>query len=322
MKRVYSVTETNHVIDVLCITIRACSGRGRQHRPRHIPEGEENGVSYTSVLRGIILGENNRPSLQITYSVALYSFVEMLESHHALVVKALQQLYTHCINNKCFPGEPIELVDGYPLTHAILDRLGLIKQAEEQNITHNVEAELMAASKYWKNESSGPNSPEHDNSPIEPCCALGRSRSSDSCSTSTPSESDLVKCESSPTSGAHEAFRAFGREEAFWPMNGEAALAHVAPEYNRAGLDSTSFNNVSGNYSPTHSSHQASTIACNSLPSPVSVNNATMTPSTCPQTDPRMSYPAVTAVQYPGYHHPYSEVEQQATWNTQQGWSA
>ncbi|EZF31549.1 hypothetical protein H109_00992 [Trichophyton interdigitale MR816] len=249
-------------------------------------------------------------------------FVEMLESHHALVVKALQQLYTHCINNKCFPGEPIELVDGYPLTHAILDRLGLIKQAEEQNITHNVEAELMAASKYWKNESSGPNSPEHDNSPIEPCCALDRSRSSDSCSISTPSEPDLVKCESSPTSGGHEAFRVFGREEAFWPMNGEAALAHVAPEYNRAGLDSTSFNNVSGNYSPTHSSHPASTLACNSLPSPVSVNNATMTPSTCPQTDPRMGYPAVAAVQYPGYHHPYSEVEQQAAWNTQQGWSA
>ncbi|KAJ5091314.1 hypothetical protein NUU61_006184 [Penicillium alfredii] len=59
-------------------------------------------------------------------------FVEMLESHHSLVVKALQKLYKFCINNEGFPGEPLaEAPDGYPLTHAILDRLGLIKQAEE-----------------------------------------------------------------------------------------------------------------------------------------------------------------------------------------------
>ncbi|KAJ6098448.1 hypothetical protein N7499_002822 [Penicillium canescens] len=59
-------------------------------------------------------------------------FVEMLESHHSLVVKALQKLYKFCINNEGFPGEPLaEAPDGHPLTHAILDRLGLIKQAEE-----------------------------------------------------------------------------------------------------------------------------------------------------------------------------------------------
>ena len=60
------------------------------------------------------------------------SFVEMLESHHSLVVKALQKLYKFCINNEGFPGDPLaEAPDGHPLTHAILDRLGLIKQAEE-----------------------------------------------------------------------------------------------------------------------------------------------------------------------------------------------
>lgn len=59
-------------------------------------------------------------------------FVEMLESHHSLVVKALQRLYKLCANKEGFPGEPlVESPDGYPLTHAILDRLGLIKQAEE-----------------------------------------------------------------------------------------------------------------------------------------------------------------------------------------------
>lgn len=59
-------------------------------------------------------------------------FVEMLESHHSLVVKALQKLYKFCINNEGFPGDALaEAPDGHPLTHAILDRLGLIKQAEE-----------------------------------------------------------------------------------------------------------------------------------------------------------------------------------------------
>lgn len=56
----------------------------------------------------------------------------MLESHHSLVVKALQKLYKFCINKEGFPGDPlVEAPDGHPLTHAILDRLGLIKQAEE-----------------------------------------------------------------------------------------------------------------------------------------------------------------------------------------------
>ncbi|CAI7567123.1 unnamed protein product [Penicillium bialowiezense] len=69
------------------------------------------------------------PPLQ---SLIAHRFVEMLESHHSLVVKALQKLYKFCINNESFPGDPLaEAPDGHPLTHAILDRLGLIKQAEE-----------------------------------------------------------------------------------------------------------------------------------------------------------------------------------------------
>jgi hypothetical protein len=61
-------------------------------------------------------------------------FVEMLESHHSLVIKALQRLYKLCASKEGFPGEPlVETSDGYPLTHAILDRLGLIKQAEDSS---------------------------------------------------------------------------------------------------------------------------------------------------------------------------------------------
>ncbi|BDD57285.1 hypothetical protein MAP00_002661 [Monascus purpureus] len=68
----------------------------------------------------------------LTVRHVITRFVEMLESHHSLVVKALQKLYKYCVNREGFPGEPlVEAADGNPLTHAILDRLGLIKQAEE-----------------------------------------------------------------------------------------------------------------------------------------------------------------------------------------------
>lgn len=69
-------------------------------------------------------------------------FVEMLESHHSLVVKALQRVYKLCSDKEGFPGEPLAVTsDGYPLTHAILDRLGLIKQAEDTSQAADEESE-------------------------------------------------------------------------------------------------------------------------------------------------------------------------------------
>lgn len=76
----------------------------------------------------------------------------MLESHHSLVVKAMQQLYKRCVNREGFPGEPLaEAADGCPLTHAILDRLGLIKQAEENTDEAEEESEDL---RYLRNLST------------------------------------------------------------------------------------------------------------------------------------------------------------------------
>lgn len=76
----------------------------------------------------------------------------MLESHHSLVVKAMQQLYKHCVNKEGFPGEPLaEGADGHPLTHDILDRLGLIKQAEENTDEAEEESEDL---RYLRNLST------------------------------------------------------------------------------------------------------------------------------------------------------------------------
>lgn len=59
-------------------------------------------------------------------------FVEMLISQHAVHLQALRDLYKRCVRREGFPGSPLqESIQGYPGTHAILDRLGLIKHAEE-----------------------------------------------------------------------------------------------------------------------------------------------------------------------------------------------
>lgn len=56
----------------------------------------------------------------------------MLIAQHAVHLQALRDLYKRCVRREGFPGSPLqETIQGYPGTHAILDRLGLIKHAEE-----------------------------------------------------------------------------------------------------------------------------------------------------------------------------------------------
>nr|AUD11413.1 Zn2Cys6 transcriptional regulatory protein [Talaromyces pinophilus] len=59
-------------------------------------------------------------------------FVEMLIAQQAVHLQALRDLYKRCVRREGFPGSPLqESIQGYPGTHAILDRLGLIKHAEK-----------------------------------------------------------------------------------------------------------------------------------------------------------------------------------------------
>lgn len=116
----YSVMENSLATVARYITTHVYSVRGKRPRQKCTLEGEFAHTISLDAKRSLILTER------------IYRFVEMLESHHSLVVKALQKLYKFCINKEDFPGEPLaETPDGHPLTHAILDRLGLIKQAEE-----------------------------------------------------------------------------------------------------------------------------------------------------------------------------------------------
>lgn len=119
MPNLVSVMGSSLAIAARYTTTLVYSAKERPLRPKYTLEGE-----YMQRISSQTFPQAHRQTM--------HRFVEMLESHHSLVVKALQKLYKFCVNNEGFPGDPLaEAPDGHPLTHAILDRLGLIKQAEE-----------------------------------------------------------------------------------------------------------------------------------------------------------------------------------------------
>ncbi|PGH11989.1 hypothetical protein AJ79_04576 [Helicocarpus griseus UAMH5409] len=156
-------------------------------------------------------------------------FVEMLESHHALVVKALQQLYTHCINNECFPGDPIDIVDGNPCTHAILDRLGLIKQAEE--VPEKLEQNSVSPPPCWKQRPMSSDSMETDELSPEPASSVELSPSSKDTSVS-PCEIDCVKIE--PSFTCPQVPYAYHGGASMWPM--QVSSVELSQSYPTTGF--------------------------------------------------------------------------------------
>lgn len=61
-------------------------------------------------------------------------YVEMLEQQQDKLVNALQELYDRNLNRKAWPGPPLQkTAKGIPLTHDILERLGLLKLDDQGN---------------------------------------------------------------------------------------------------------------------------------------------------------------------------------------------
>jgi hypothetical protein len=140
----------------------------------------------------------------------------MLEVQHALVVKGLQQLYTHCIKNKCFPGEPIDVVDGNPLTHAILDRLGLIKQAE--NEAKNPDSATVGISPFWEERRGSSSSADTNDPSPEPNAGSESSQSSVGTSNSDKDEFGAPKY-GSPPAASHASYNPYPGGEHMWNLN-------------------------------------------------------------------------------------------------------
>lgn len=62
------------------------------------------------------------------------SYVEMLEQQQDKLVNALQELYERSVRGKPWLGPPLQTTaKGIPLTHDILDRLGLLKLDDQGN---------------------------------------------------------------------------------------------------------------------------------------------------------------------------------------------
>ncbi|EEH34424.2 hypothetical protein PAAG_05473 [Paracoccidioides lutzii Pb01] len=216
-------------------------------------------------------------------------FKRMLESHHALVVKALQQLYTHCVNNECFPGDPIDVVDGNPCTHAILDRLGLIKQAEESPET--LEGNSSSSSPCWEKSPMSSDSVETNGLSLEPVSSLELSPSSTS-ALASPLEQDCVKIE--PSFGRHHAtYSVYYCSDNVWPMQGPPE--EFIHSYSTAGF-SPEAERIAGSSDGNLTYLSVGTANCFTQVGERHIG----IPRPCPQEDGSIVYPHVSGV---GFYH-------------------
>ena len=101
------------------------------------------------------------------------SYVEMLEQQQDKLVNALQDLYDRNLNRKGWPGPPLQkTAKGIPLTHDILDRLGLLKLDDQGNYERFEEdTDVLRQRMAIKEEEPAyptPNTTQSEFSPVSP----------------------------------------------------------------------------------------------------------------------------------------------------------
>lgn len=223
-----SVMGSSRAIAALHTITRVFSGRGKRRRRKSTPEGE----------LSILTGRNRnlaqqKDSVKSDLLLNNSRFVEMLESHHALVVKGLQKLYKHCVNKEGFPGEPLaEGADGYPLTHEILDRLGLIKQAEES--PDELEESTLEDLRYLQVLSASTETSSQSDPSPEPVTPPNPSpvTAKMATTTSTMTSSACSSMMPSPSMGGDISWQQWPWPEPELPS---PAFSHLFPDYDYAG---------------------------------------------------------------------------------------
>ncbi|KAL9076358.1 MAG: hypothetical protein Q9161_001074 [Pseudevernia consocians] len=100
-------------------------------------------------------------------------YVEMLEQQQDKLVNALQELYDRNLNRKAWPGPPLQkTAKGIPLTHDILDRLGLLKLDDQGNYeTFEEDTDVLRQKMIIKEEEPAyptPNTTQSEFSPVSP----------------------------------------------------------------------------------------------------------------------------------------------------------
>ena len=97
----------------------------------------------------------------------------MLEQQQDKLVNALQELYDRNLNRKPWPGPPLQkTAKGIPLTHDILDRLGLLKLDDQGNYERFEEdTDVLRQKMIFKEEEPAyptPTTTQSEFSPVSP----------------------------------------------------------------------------------------------------------------------------------------------------------
>lgn len=97
----------------------------------------------------------------------------MLEQQQDKLVNALQELYDRNLNRRAWPGPPLQITaKGIPLTHDILDRLGLLKLDDQGNYeTFEEDTDVLRQKMTIKEEELAyptPNTTQSEFSPVSP----------------------------------------------------------------------------------------------------------------------------------------------------------
>ena len=97
----------------------------------------------------------------------------MLEQQQDKLVNALQEMYDRNLNRKAWPGPPLQTTaKGIPLTHDILDRLGLLKLDDQGNSeTFEEDTDVLRQKMIIKEEEPAyptPNTTQSEFSPVSP----------------------------------------------------------------------------------------------------------------------------------------------------------
>lgn len=96
----------------------------------------------------------------------------MLEQQQEKLVNATRELYTRAVDGGRWPGQPLQVTPkGYPLTHDILERLGLLKLGSQDDGTFEEDTEIlrqkMMIIKQEENPYSTPTTTQSELSPVD-----------------------------------------------------------------------------------------------------------------------------------------------------------
>lgn len=146
----------------------------------------ESGRNHTTrcTLKGKLSVTRPVPLAYTTIGPDCFSYVELLEQQQAQLVGGLQELYRRTVTGHGWPGLPLQdSGNGHPLTHDILERLGVLEtEGSGESDSFEEDLELMqqrlleGGSGFARRQDPSDSESEHTPTPnpfFEPCASTG-----------------------------------------------------------------------------------------------------------------------------------------------------